>query len=151
MLLVSPVQFGPRGPIQPVSGPAGASAELADLIGLYDARGMAEDVNGLKDHMRTDAEFMSQAALVYEERGRMLDVALEHFMDREDGGLLFFYYSSVDLSMHMMWRHADSQHPYHDTELAATDSSDSSGRPGSHWSEGLAGLSPRMALPLIPP
>lgn len=143
-IYASPVNVDPRYPIQPVSAPEGASAELADLIGLYYTQGMAEDVNGLKDHMLTDAEFMSQAALVYEERGRMLDVALEHFMDREEGGLLFFYYSSVDLSMHMMWRHADTQHPYHDTELAATDSSDWSGRAGSTWSDVIDDLYLRM-------
>ncbi|HIG86570.1 MAG TPA: hypothetical protein EYQ25_05975 [Planctomycetes bacterium] len=143
-IYASPVNVDPRAPIQPVSAPDEASAELAELIGLYYTQGMAEDVNGLKDHMLTDAEFMTQAALVYEERGRMLDVALEHFMDRKEGGLLFFYYSSVDLSMHMMWRHADKLHPYHDESLASEDSSDWSGRPGSTWSDVIDDLYLRM-------
>jgi predicted AlkP superfamily phosphohydrolase/phosphomutase len=46
--------------------------------------------------------------------------------------------------MHMMWRHADTQHPYHDTELAATDSSDWSGRAGSTWADVIDDLYLRM-------
>ena len=42
---------------------------------------MAEDVNSLKKTILTDAEFMDQANLVYEERRRMMDYALDHYLE----------------------------------------------------------------------
>ena len=143
-IYASPVNVDPRAPIQPVSAPDTAASDLADLIGLYYTQGMAEDVNGLKNRMLTDSEFMMQAALVYEERGRMLEVALDHYMRQEDGGLLFFYYSSVDLAMHMMWRHADPEHPHHDEAFAAEGSDWWSGREGSVWRDIIDDLYLRM-------
>jgi predicted AlkP superfamily phosphohydrolase/phosphomutase len=54
--------------------------------------------------------------------------------------MLFFYFSGVDLCGHMMWRHADMQHPQHDASLAALDSSWWSHRPGSTWKDVVADL-----------
>ncbi|MEM7305676.1 MAG: alkaline phosphatase family protein [Planctomycetota bacterium] len=132
-LYCSPVNVDPLAPLNPVSEPADASAELAEEIGLYYTQGMAEDVSALKKKVLTDQEFMQQVELVYTERQRMLDYALERFMEKEDGGLLFFYFSTVDLASHMMWRHTDRAHPAHDAELAQEDSSWWSGRDGSTW------------------
>lgn len=134
-LYASPVNLDPTAPLSPVSAPEEAAEELAERIGLYYTQGMAEDVNALKKEMLTDAEFMSQARLVYEERGAMLDMALDKYMKNEEGGFLFFYYSSVDLCCHMMWRHADPKHPFYDAEIATQDSSEWSGRPGSTWQD----------------
>ena len=94
---------------------------------------MAEEVSALKDGAFTDAEFMSQANLVYLERARMLDHALDRYVANDEGGLLFFYVSSVDLAMHMMWRHQDPEHPFFDAAIAREDSSKWSGREGSTW------------------
>ena len=139
-LYVSPVNFDPENPVEPVSQPKGASADLVESIGRYYTQGMAEDVNALKKGVLTDAEFMQQAHLVYLERTRMLDYALDRYMEDDDGGLLFFYYSTCDLICHMMWRHTDPAHPDHKTELAAQDSSFWSGRPGSTWKDLLKDL-----------
>ncbi|MFT5051496.1 MAG: putative AlkP superfamily phosphohydrolase/phosphomutase [Chlamydiales bacterium] len=132
-LYASPINVDPRNPISPVSYPDDASGMLADEIGNYYTQGMAEDVNGLKKRVLTDDEFMRQANLVYEERGRMLDYALERYVANEDGGLLFFYYSTVDLCGHMMWRHQDEEHPFHEADVAAGDSSWWTGRDDSTW------------------
>lgn len=132
-LYASPINVDPRNPISPVSYPDDASTVLADAIGNYYTQGMAEDVNGLKAEILTDDEFMRQANLVYEERGRMLDYALDRFVANEDGGLLFFYYSTVDLCGHMMWRHQDEEHPHYDEKVAMGDSSWWTGREGSTW------------------
>ena len=74
------------------------------------------------------------------------DEALDQYI-AGDGGLLFFYFSTVDLACHMMWRHHDTEHPAHDEEIAAQDSSSWSGRNAS-----FARLSPcvfptRCAMP----
>jgi predicted AlkP superfamily phosphohydrolase/phosphomutase len=94
---------------------------------------MPEDVGALKRRVLSDVEFMDQAKLVHEEGERMMDWAVEHYMEDKGGGLLFFYFSSIDLCCHMMWRVADDEHPDHDPVLAAEDSSRWSGRDGSTW------------------
>lgn len=132
-LYASPVNFDPFDPADAISLPEGAAADLAKAIGLYFTQGMAEEVSALKDKAFTDAEFMEQADLVYRERGRMLDYALERYTAKEDGGLLFFYVSSVDLAMHMMWRHTDPLHPFFQPGIADQDSSWWSGRDGTTW------------------
>jgi predicted AlkP superfamily phosphohydrolase/phosphomutase len=143
-LYASPVNLDPLAPAAPVSEPADASAELAEAIGRYYTQGMAEDVNALKKTLITDAEFMAQADLVYTERRRMMDYALERYNERGAGGVLFFYYSTVDLCSHMMWRHGDPAHPFHDPELAAEDSSHWSGREGSTWKDTVTDLYLKM-------
>jgi predicted AlkP superfamily phosphohydrolase/phosphomutase len=143
-LYASPVNVDPTAPINPVSLPEEAATELAEGIGLYYTQGMAEDVNALKKLMLTDAEFMQQAQLVYEERGRMLDFALDKYMAKEDGGFLFFYYSTVDLCCHMMWRHSDPEHPFYDEVIASQDSSQWSSREGSTWKDVVADLYMKM-------
>ncbi len=132
-LYASPVNFDPSNPADTISLPEDASADLAEAIGPYFTQGMAEEVSALKDLAFTDAEFMEQADLVYRERGRMLDYALERYTAKKDGGLLFFYVSSVDLAMHMMWRHSDPEHPFFQPEIADEDSSWWSDRDGTTW------------------
>lgn len=143
-LYASPVNLDPTAPLSPVSAPEEAAVELAERIGLYYTQGMAEDVNALKKEMLTDAEFMAQARLVYEERGAMLDMALDKYMKNEEGGFLFFYYSSVDLCCHMMWRHSDPEHPFFDEVVANEDSSWWSGREGTTWRDVVDDLYIRM-------
>ncbi len=139
----SPVNIDPAAPAMGVSEPADASADVADLahgIGPFYTQGMPEDVNALKEGVFTPEEFMQQARLVQSEGERMLDFALERYMKNSDGGLLFFYFSGVDLCGHMMWRHGDEQHPHHEPEFAARDSSWWSKRPGSTWKDVIADL-----------
>lgn len=134
-MYASPINYDPEAPVAPVSAPASASAELAKAIGRYYTQGMAEDVNGLKSEYLTDEEFMRQAMVVYGERNDMLGVALDRYMAREDGGLLFFYYSTIDLCGHMMWRLSDPQHPFYDPEIAGRSSEWFSQREGSTWQD----------------
>jgi predicted AlkP superfamily phosphohydrolase/phosphomutase len=143
-LYCSPVNVDPQAPLNPVSEPADASAELADAIGLYYTQGMAEDVGALKKGVLTDEEFMAQSNLVFTESRRMLDYALDRYMAKDEGGLLFFYFSTIDLTSHMMWRHTDRAHPNHDPEFAQRDSAWWSGREGSTWLDTVHDLYIRM-------
>ncbi len=148
-LYCSPVNVDPMAPINPVSEPVSASAELAAKpsdggIGYYYTQGMAEDVGALKKNVLTDEEFMQQVELVYLERVRMLDYALDRYTEKEEGGLLFFYFSTVDLASHMMWRHTDRAHPAHDAEIAGRDSSWWSDREGSTWMDTVHDLYMKM-------
>jgi predicted AlkP superfamily phosphohydrolase/phosphomutase len=135
-LYASPVNIDPVNPVSPVSEPVAASAEVVEAIGYYYTQGMAEEVNALKDGALNDIEFMDQTKLIYNQRVRMMDYALDRYLEK-DGGLFFFYFSTVDLSCHMMWRFHDEQHPQHVfvKEIAQADSSEWSGRDGSTWKE----------------
>ena len=134
-LYMSPVNFDPMAAAIPMSEPTTAAEDLAGDIGLYYTQGMAEEVNALKDDSLTDDEFVLQADLVFEERVRMMESALDLYLSDEEGGLLFFYYSTVDLCSHMLWNHFDPKHPFHKSDFADTDTSWWTGREGSKWSE----------------
>ena len=137
VLYASPVNIDPLNPVMPVAEPVEASAEIVDAIGYYYTQGMAEEVNALKDKALTDREFMQQTKLIYNQRVKMMDYALDRYLEKGTGGLFFFYYSTVDLNCHMMWRFHDEEHPQHEqiAAMAAEDSSEWSGREGSRWKE----------------
>jgi predicted AlkP superfamily phosphohydrolase/phosphomutase len=143
-LYASPVNIDPQDPIAPVSAPEEASAEVARRIGPYYTQGMPEDVNALKAGSLDDQQFLGQADLVHAEGVRMLDFAFERWKARGRSGLVFFYFSGIDLCGHMLWRHADGEHPHHDARFAAGDSSAWSGRPGSAWRDVILDLYLRM-------
>ena len=143
-LYASPVNIDPLDPVTPVSAPKSASATVAKQIGIYYTQGMPEDVNALKDQALSDAEFMQQSNLVHDEGARMLDYALARWNANEQGGFLFFYFSGVDLCSHMMWRHGDAAHPFHDENLAASSDEAWTHRKGSTWREVLEDVYLRM-------
>jgi predicted AlkP superfamily phosphohydrolase/phosphomutase len=62
-----------------------------------------------------DKEYLEQSRTVLAEHRRAFDVEFPKFHD----GLFFFYFSSLDLNAHMMWRLTDPQHPAYDAALAA--------------------------------
>ncbi len=134
-LYASAINFDPESPPAPVSEPSDASAELTASIGRYYTQGMAEDVNALKNGVLDEGEFMQQVTLIHHETMDMLDYALDRYVEKGKQGLLFFYFSEIDLCSHMMWRHGDREHPGHDDKLAATDSSSWTGRAGSTLAE----------------
>src|SRR5690349_7081894 len=101
---------------------------------------MPEDVSALKAEVLTVPEFMRQAGLVHEEGERMLDFALDRWLKKPEGGVLFFYFSTVDLCSHMLWRHGDTAHPHHDPAFAAQSSEAWTKRAGSTWKDSIYDL-----------
>ncbi len=134
-LYMSPINFDPEAAAIPMSEPSTASEDLAAEIGSYYTQGMAEEVNGLKDELLTNEEFVAQADIVYDERVAMMEHALDMYMSDEAGGLLFFYYSTVDLCCHMLWQHSDHEHPFHNASFASEDNSWWTKREGSTWKD----------------
>ena len=130
-IYASPINFDPEDPVAPVSEPDDASAELKAKIGRYYTQGMAEDVKALEKGILDDGEFMQQVTLIHHETMDMLDYALDRYVANGKQGLLFFYFSEIDLCCHMMWRHGDAEHPAHDDALARQSSAAWTGREGS--------------------
>lgn len=143
-LYVSAINFDPEAPVAPVSEPADASVELTQKIGRYYTQGMAEDVNALKNGVLDDGEFMQQVTLVNNETRDMLDYALDRYIEDGKQGLLFFYFSTIDLACHMMWRHSDPDHPAHDVALASQSAVDWTDRDGSTLADTVDDLYLRM-------
>ena len=104
----SPVNISPAAPAQEISTPGKFAPELATFLGPYYTQGMPEDTNALKDKMFTDDDYVSQVALVQQDAGAMLDLALARFTR---GAMTFVYLSDIDLQCHMLWRHKDPKYP----------------------------------------
>ena len=107
-LYCSPVNIDPREPAMPISTPDDdAVVDLAEAIGPFYTQGLAEETKALQTGVLDDGEFLSNCRDIHDERMRMLDYAVDRF----DRGLLFFYFSTIDLRCHMMWRHIEPGHP----------------------------------------
>jgi predicted AlkP superfamily phosphohydrolase/phosphomutase len=114
-LYVSPINIDPENPALPISTPSSYSSDLAKQIGEFHTQGIAEDTKALNDGVLDDKEFLEQSHTVLAEHRRAFDVEFPKFHD----GLFFFYFSSLDLNAHMMWRLTDPEHPAYDAALAA--------------------------------
>ena len=99
-LYASPVNIDPMAPIMPLSAPEHYVEHLAADVGRFYTQGMPENTKALAAGALTDDEFLQQSELVFEESLAQLDREL----DRYQGGVLFFYFSSIDLLSHSFWR-----------------------------------------------
>ena len=114
-LYVSPINIDPENPALPISTPSSYASDLAKQIGEFHTQGIAEDTKALTAGVLDDKEFLEQSHTVLAEHRRAFDVEFPKFND----GLFFFYFSSLDLNAHMMWRLTDPQSPAYDAALAA--------------------------------
>lgn len=99
-LYVSPVNIDPMEPAMPLSAPETYVTHLAEDVGRFYTQGMPENTKALAAGALTDDEFLAQSDLVFEESV----VQLDRELDRFQGGVLFFYFSSIDLVSHSFWR-----------------------------------------------
>jgi predicted AlkP superfamily phosphohydrolase/phosphomutase len=113
-LYVSPINIDPANPALPISTPSSYSRDLAKQIGEYHTQGIAEDTKALSDGVLDDKEYLQQSRTVLAEHRRAFDAEFPKF----NQGLFFFYFSSLDLNAHMMWRLTDPSHPAYDATLA---------------------------------
>jgi len=110
-LYASPVNVDPMDPAFPISTPGGEVRKQGRALGGFYTQGMPVDTKAFEWDVLDADEFLMQAFSVLKERERLLDYELEQF--RRRGGFLFFYFSAVDLTNHMMWAAGDPRHPGH--------------------------------------
>ena len=108
-LYVSPVNTDPASSDLHISEPPSWSEDMAKSIGRFYTQGMAEDTKALVGGALSDEEFLAQSTLVFDERVKML----HHEMERYTGGLLFFYFSSIDQTSHMYYGSMEPDAPEH--------------------------------------
>jgi predicted AlkP superfamily phosphohydrolase/phosphomutase len=113
-LYVSPVNIDPADPALPISTPSAYSQMLVEEAGEYHTQGIAEDTKALSDGVLDDKEYLEQSRTVLADHRRIFDAEFPKF----HAGMFFFYFSSLDLNSHMMWRLMDSKHPGYDATLA---------------------------------
>jgi predicted AlkP superfamily phosphohydrolase/phosphomutase len=114
-LYVSPINIDPANPALPISTPASYSRNLSEEVGEFYTQGIAEDTKSLSDGVLDDREYLEQARTVLAEHRRIFDAEFPKFKQ----GVFFFYFSSLDLNSHMMWRWMDAKHPQYDESAAA--------------------------------
>jgi len=103
-IYVSPVNLDPEDPALPISTPADYSRRLAEAVGPYYTQGIAEETSAFRAGIFSRAEFLAQSRKVLADSLRMF----RYELDRYQGGLLFYYFSSVDQNSHMLWGRYDA-------------------------------------------
>jgi predicted AlkP superfamily phosphohydrolase/phosphomutase len=98
-LYVSPLNIDPDDPALPIATPASWPRTVSGSAGKWSTLGIPEDTSALRQGVFDLPQFLSQSHLVLEDEQRLLDDALRRF----DGGLLFFYFSTVDQNSHVLW------------------------------------------------
>jgi predicted AlkP superfamily phosphohydrolase/phosphomutase len=114
-LYVSPINIDPADPALPISTPSSYSRSLSEEAGEFYTQGIAEDTKALSDGVLDDKEFLEQSRTVLAEHRRIFDLQFPKFQK----GVFFFYFSSLDLNSHMLWRLIDPGHPAYDATLAS--------------------------------
>jgi len=118
-LYVSPINIDPASPALPISTPSSYSRLLSEETGEFYTQGIAEDTKALSAAVLDDNEYLQQARTVLAEHRRIFDAEFPKFTQ----GVFFFYFSSLDLNSHMMWRLMDTKHPGYEASLAAQNGS----------------------------
>ncbi len=98
-LYVSPVNLDPSAPELPLSTPDSYSRQIAEAIGPFYTQGIAEDTAVYRSGYFDLQEYLAQSRLVEEEQSALL----RHTFGEFQGGLFFFYFSTVDQNSHMLW------------------------------------------------
>ncbi len=108
-LYLTPLNIDPLNPALPISEPSTFSSDLARDLGPFYTQGFPEDTKALSRGILSDEEYLQQAWIVLQER---LDL-FHHELSRFREGMLFFYFSSLDLNIHMFYRVLDPNSPLH--------------------------------------
>jgi len=108
-LYVTPINIDPAAQAAPVTYPAEFGAEIARDIGSFWTKGLPSDMKAFDHKVINDEEYVGQAELILAERVALFD----HQWSRFDSGLFYFYVSSTDQDVHMLWRNMDPTHPMH--------------------------------------
>jgi predicted AlkP superfamily phosphohydrolase/phosphomutase len=85
----------------------GLDVDLGEALGPYFTKGMSEETKPLTQGLFTPEEYLRQSDLVL---GEAVE-ALHLLLGRQRSGFLFFYFSTLDLNCHVMWKHQDPRHP----------------------------------------
>ena len=104
-IYVSPVNADPADPALPISTPASLAGAYAKAMGRFSTLGIPQDTTALRNGVITLPEFLAHTRAILQDERRLLTTSL----DRYKGGLLFFYFSSIDQNSHILWGRHDEE------------------------------------------
>lgn len=104
-LYVSPVNVDPLDPALPIGAPDGHAEALAAAVGRFYTQGMPVDTKAYSAGVLSREDLIEQARIVLGESEALFDYQLSH----HEKGLLFFYFSVVDQTSHMLWGRYDDE------------------------------------------
>lgn len=111
-LYVTPINIDPADPALPISTPDDYAKEIHKHCGNFYTQGMPEETKALSWDVFDYDDFLSQSDNVLQERLLLFNYVLDSFED----GFLFFYFSSTDLNVHMLYNMIDPDHPSYEIE-----------------------------------
>ena len=117
-LYVSPVHISPAHPAVTISTPEDYSVKLAEKCGLFHTISLPSDTKALQQGVFDMENFLVQHMSVHNESEKIFGYELNRFLQQK-GGLLFFYFSTLDLGQHMLWSLNDKEHPFYQEKEAA--------------------------------
>ena len=80
-LYVTPINIDPSDPAVPLTEPEPMIEDISSELGLFYTTGFQEDHKALSNEIFTDEEYAEQAGMVLQERLKLLDYAMEQYMD----------------------------------------------------------------------
>lgn len=106
-IYTTPMNFDPTRPVNPISTPQDHAAEIAEEDGPYYTTGIPEDNKAVREGALSEADFISQCDLVWDEKF----VQTHRHLDQFESGCLFNYVGATDMMQHIFWRDRDPDHP----------------------------------------
>lgn len=115
-MYVSPINIDPSDPVLPIVSSDKYGKELAANLGSFYTQGMPEDTKALSYGILDNGEYLELAYQIINERRTAMNYEIGK-LAKQDEGLLFFYFSSLDQDSHMFWRTIDPKSPLYTEEL----------------------------------
>jgi predicted AlkP superfamily phosphohydrolase/phosphomutase len=113
-LYITPVNIDPENQAMPISAPERYARNLSRVISPFYTQGMPEDTAALSAGVFDDDDYRQQAGMVLDEQV----LQSLHELDRFRSGVLYLYFSCLDLNSHAFWRCLDRDHPLYSEDLA---------------------------------
>jgi hypothetical protein len=115
-MYVSPINIDPLEPALPVVTSRKYAEGLVNNVGYFYTQGFPEDTKALSEGVLGEEEYLALSYQILSERKKLLDYELRRF-SKQNTGMLFFYFSSIDQNSHMYWRTMDPYHPLYNEDL----------------------------------
>lgn len=93
---------------------SGFDLELARALGHFHTKGMPQETGAFTQGILSAEEYIVHSRLMHEETL----AAMDRLLAEHPSGLLFVYFSTLDMDSHVLWNHFDTEHPAHDPALA---------------------------------
>lgn len=105
--------------VHPVPGSDGLASEsfdleLAEALGHFHTKGMPQETGAYLQGVLNTEQYIAHSRILHDETLAALNLLLRE----SNRGVLFVYFSTLDLDSHVLWAYQDVDHPAHDPAQA---------------------------------